>query len=76
MLNSMKYSIVSMLLVPRSTTLVTAPVRRSRWKRSDSWWRWRNTVRRQPPRRVLPDALEHRVAQIVEQRRRRSARAA
>ena len=36
MLNSRKYSIVSMLLVPRSTTLVTAPVRRSRWKRKDS----------------------------------------
>jgi hypothetical protein len=32
-----------MLLVPRSTTLVTAPVRRSRWKRRLSWWRWRNT---------------------------------
>ena len=32
-----------MLLVPRSTILVSDPVRRSRWKRSDSEWTWRNT---------------------------------
>src|SRR6476469_2102866 len=35
---------MSMLLVPRSTILVTAPVRRSRWKRSDRSWRWRKVV--------------------------------
>ena len=43
MLKRRKYSIVSMLLVPRSTTLVTAPVRRDRWKSRLSAWRWRNT---------------------------------
>ena len=34
---------MSMLLVPRSTTLVSDPVRRSRWKCSDRSWMWRNT---------------------------------
>jgi hypothetical protein len=43
MLNRMKYSIVSMLLVPRSTTRVSDPVRRSRWNRSDSLWMCANT---------------------------------
>src|SRR5258708_6106595 len=34
---------MSMLFVPRSTILVSDPVRRSRWKRSDKSWTWRNT---------------------------------
>ena len=34
---------MSMLLVPRSTILVSEPVRRSRWKRSDRSWTWRKT---------------------------------
>ena len=58
---------MSMLLVPRSMTLVTAPVRRFMWKRSDRLWRWREDIFGQPPRRILPDAFEHDIAQIVEQ---------
>ena len=56
-----------MLLVPRSTILVSDPVRRSRWKRSDRSWTWRKTCAGEPPRRVLADLLEHGVAQIVGQ---------
>ncbi len=36
MLNSRKYSMTSMLFVPRSMVLVTSPVRRDRWNLSDS----------------------------------------
>ena len=35
---------MSMLFVPRSTILVSDPVRRSRWKRSERSWMWRKTL--------------------------------
>ena len=42
--NSMYESSVEMPRVPRSMSRETPPVWRSRWKRSDSACRWRNTL--------------------------------
>ncbi len=56
-----------MLLVPRSMILVSAPVRRSRWKRSDRLWRCTNTCTARRRAASCPTLLEHGVAQIVEQ---------
>ena len=58
---------MSMLLVPRSTTLVSAPVRRSRWKRSDRSWMWRNTLPASRRAASWPTLSKNGIAQIVEQ---------
>ena len=42
--NSVKLISVEMPRVPRSTSRVSPPVWRARWKRSDSACRWRNTL--------------------------------
>ncbi len=56
-----------MLLVPRSMILVTSPVRRARWKRSDSWCSRLEHVLGQHLHRALAHPLEHHVADVVEQ---------
>ena len=58
---------MSMLLVPRSTILVSAPVRRSRWKRSDRAWMWRNTFSASRRAASWPTRSKIAFLQIVEQ---------
>ncbi len=58
-----------MLFDPRSTVLVTSPVRRDRWNRSDSSCNRRKTSSVSRAYRLLPDALEDDVAHVVERDR-------
>ena len=52
-------TMVSMPLRPRSSTRVSPPVLRSRWKRSDSAVHVPEGHQRQPPHRVHGDRGEH-----------------
>ena len=52
--------------MPRSIARARPPVWRSRWKRSDSAWRWRKVVERERADRALRDLGEDRVAQLGE----------
>ena len=66
---------VSMALRPRSSTRVSPPVLRSRWKRSDSWCMCSKAMIGEPAHRVHRDLGEHAVARLREHRHQ-DARAA
>ena len=61
--------------MPRSTSRATPPVRRSRWKRSDSACRCSNTRSVICARGARHHAREHDLAQLLEQRDRQPQRA-
>ncbi len=56
---------MSMLLVPRSTILVSDPVRRSKMEAQRQIVDMAEDRPGEPPRGVLPDLLEQGIAQIV-----------
>ena len=65
-LSIVKRTMVSMPLVPRSMTRLSPPVRRARWKRSDSRCRcWKVSVG-ELAHGMLADAGEQHVAQLLE----------
>ena len=61
-----KRTIVSMPLTPRSMMRERPPVRRSRWKRSDSSMQMHEGAEREDAHRILADARKQRVAQLAE----------
>ena len=61
-------TMVSMPLRPRSSTRVSPPVLRSRWKRSDSRCMCSKVMERQPAHRMHGDGGEQAVAPLLQER--------
>ena len=65
-LSTMKRTMVSMPLVPRSMTRLSPPVRRARWKRSDQPVQMLEGLEGQLAHGMLADAGEQDVAELLE----------